>query len=144
MNFLPVSVNISGKRLLIIGGGKVAHHKASILSRFTDEATVISPSFHEGFASLPFKRITKEYEKTDLAGAFLIYICTGDRELNAAIKADAADLGILASVCDNPALCDFISPAIYKKDNITVAVSSNGLDVKRAIETRDRIMNYEL
>ena len=139
MNFLPISVNISGKRLLIIGGGNVAFHKASILSRFTDEATVVSPAFHDGFASLPFARIKKEYEKTDLHGAFLVYICTGDHELNAQIKADAENMGILASLCDDPASCDFISPAIHKTGDITVAVSSNGRDVRRSIAIRNRI-----
>ena len=148
MNFLPISINISGKKILIIGGGKVACHKASVLSRFTDEATVISPSFHDGFRSLPFETIAKEYEKTDLDGAFLVYVCTENRELNARIKSDAEDAGILTSVCDNPSLCDFISPAIYKHDNVTIAVSSNARNVSQSIgirnEIRESIRNGQL
>jgi siroheme synthase-like protein len=140
-NFLPVSVNISGKRILIIGGGNVGFHKASVLSRFTDRATVISPKFHEGFGNLSFELIEKEYQKTDLTGAFLVYICTGNPVLNEQIKRDAEELGIQASVCDNPQLCDFISPAIYKEDNVTIAVSTNAGNVYQAIDIRNQIQD---
>ncbi|GAB6012477.1 precorrin-2 dehydrogenase/sirohydrochlorin ferrochelatase family protein [Viscerimonas tarda] len=138
-NFLPISINITGKRILIIGGGKVGYHKASILNRFTDKAVIVSPDFHEGFGSLPFEQIRKEYDKSDLRGAFLVYICTENEQLNAEIKAECESLGILASVCDNPQLCDFISPAIYKDDNFTVAVSSNARDVRQAIHIRNQV-----
>lgn len=139
LNFLPVSINITGKRILIIGGGKVGYHKATILHRFTDKATIISPQFHEGFDSLPFDRIEKPYEKDDLKGAFLVYVCTENEALNAQIKADAESLSVLTSVCDNPVLCDFVSPAIYKDEHVTVAVSSNARDVYQSIDIRDQI-----
>ena len=139
MDFLPISINIVGKKILIVGGGKVAFHKAAILSRFTNRATIISPEYHEGFDRLPFERITKTYEPEDLRGAFLVYACTGDDALNVRIGRDAAALGVLASVCDNPALCDFISPAIHREGYITVAVSSDARNVRQSIAIRNRI-----
>ncbi|GHT24479.1 porphyrin biosynthesis protein [Bacteroidia bacterium] len=139
MTFLPVSLNISDKRILLIGGGRVAFHKASVLQRFTDDATVISPAFHDGFASLPFRLVRKEYAPDDLEGAFLVYICTENAALNEAIKAECTKRGILASVCDHPALCDFISPAVWKSGNITIAVSSNAQNVRQSIALRDKI-----
>lgn len=114
-------------------------HKATILHRFTDEATVISPEFKEGFADLPFTLVQKEYEASDLDGAFLIYICTENHDLNAQIKHDAEQRGILASVCDNPPLCDFTSPAIFKDGDLMIAVSSNAKDVHRSMSIRDAI-----
>lgn len=137
--FLPVAINITGKKIVIIGGGRVGLHKATILSRYTTNATVISPSFRQGFESLPFTLVTKEYDPDDLNGAFIVYICTENTQLNARIKQDAEKRGILAGVCDNPALCDFISPAIHSHDGIFIAVTSNGRDVKRSIRIRDRI-----
>ena len=137
--FLPVSVNITGRKILIIGGGKVGFHKATILSRFTVNAIIISPEFHEGFASLPFTLIKKRYAQSDLEGAFLVYICTENEQLNRQIKEDARALGILASVCDNPSLCDFVSPAIFSEGHITISVASNAKDVRRSIAIRDRI-----
>ena len=139
LNFLPISINITNKRILIIGGGKVGYHKATILSRFTDMAIIISPQFHEGFNSLPFQLIKKSYDVEDLKGAFLVYVCTENEELNALIKRDAERFGILTSVCDNPILCDFTSPAIYKDENITVAVASNARNVYQSIDIRNQI-----
>ncbi|GHU91499.1 hypothetical protein FACS1894155_11220 [Bacteroidia bacterium] len=98
LNFLPVAINITGKKILIIGGGKVGYHKAGILSRFTDKVTVVSPEFHEGFGSLPFTLIEKEYSKDDLDGVFLVYICTENESLNVQIKKDAEQKGILSGV----------------------------------------------
>jgi siroheme synthase-like protein len=137
--FLPISINIKDKLVILIGGGKTAFHKATLLCRFTQKATVISPDFHEGFEQLPFRLVRKNYEISDLEGAFLVYICTEQPELNASVKADCEKRGILANVCDNPALCDFVSPAIYKEGNITVAVSSNAENVRQSIDIRNRI-----
>lgn len=139
LNFLPVAINITDKKIIIIGGGKVGYHKASILFRFTDKATVISPEFHKGFESLPFGLIKKEYSADDLDGAFLVYVCTEDEALNAQIKRDAEQKGILTSVCDNPILCDFTSPAIFKQGNVNIAVTSNARDVYQSINIRNQI-----
>lgn len=140
MNFLPISINVTNKKILLIGGGKVATHKASIIARFiTDNVTVISPDFTTEIRQLPFTFIQKNYDKNDLKDFFLVYVCTGDHELNRQIKADAEELGILTSVCDAPLLCDFVSPAIFKQEHLTIAVSSNAQNVYQSIAVRDRI-----
>lgn len=139
MHYLPISINIATARILIVGGGQVATHKAQILSRFTNEATVIAPTISDEIKALQFRCIQKEFEPTDLADVNILFVCTGNHALNAKIKQLAAKQGILASVCDNPALCDFVSPAIHRHDNITIAVGSDAQDVKRSIRIRDRI-----
>lgn len=145
MNFLPININIEGKKIVIVGGGRVGLHKATILSRFTDEATIVSPQFKEGFESLPFTLVQKSYEPSDLEGALLVYVCTENAELNEQIKRDAEERHVLASVCDSPKLCDFTSPAIFREGNLAVAVSSNATDVRLAMRIRDSIReNFEL
>ena len=139
MHFLPVNINIENRRILIIGGGRVGLHKAQILARYTDSATVVSPAFRDGFDALPFTLVRKEYVPQDLDGAFMVYICTENSELNRQIKQDARQRGVLASVCDCPELCDFTSPAIFRKNNMTVAVASDAKDVRRSMKIRDAI-----
>lgn len=146
MNFLPININIEGAKIVIVGGGRVGLHKAQILSRFTDSATVISPSFRSGFEALPFTLVNKEYDPSDLDGALLVYACTEVPTLNEQILADAHARGILCSVCDAPRLCDFTSPAIFRpgKGDVLVAVSSNARDVRRSMSIRDSIQrNWE-
>lgn len=137
--FLPISLNVTNKRILIIGGGKVATHKAQIINRFIDNVVVVSPEFTDEILQLPFKFIKKEYEKTDLEGAFLVYVCTENHTLNESIKKDAENLNILTSVCDAPLLCDFVSPAIHKEGHLTIAVSSNAQNVHQSIKVRNSI-----
>lgn len=139
LKFLPISINVTDKPILLIGGGKVATHKAQIMARFIDKATVIAPEFTDEILQLPFQFIKKQYEKSDLNGYFLVYVCTGDHELNATIKKDAEEAGILTSVCDAPLLCDFVSPAIYNDKHISIAVSSNAQNVYQSIEVRNKI-----
>ena len=123
----------------MIGGGRVATHKGTILARFVQNITVVAPHFTDEISQLPFSFITKKYDRGDLKGAFMVYICTENHELNQTIKNDAEDLGILASVCDNPLLCDFVSPAIHKEGNITISVGSNAQNVHQAIDIRNQI-----
>ena len=142
MQFLPISINVTNKKILIIGGGKVATHKATILERFVNKVTVIAPDFTDEIRQLPFTFIEKEYESSDLNGFFLVYVCTGNHDLNKLIKKEAEAKGILTSVCDSPFLCDFISPAIHKEGNITIAVGSSGQLVIKSIEIRNQIKEF--
>ena len=139
MDYLPITINIVSANILIVGGGKVATHKAQILARFTDRATVIAPEITDNLKALPFHVIEKEFEASDLDDVQILFVCTGNHDLNHEIKRLAAERHILTSVCDDPAQCDFISPAIYRNDNLTIAVGSDSRDVKRSIRVRHRI-----
>ncbi|MDD4970424.1 MAG: bifunctional precorrin-2 dehydrogenase/sirohydrochlorin ferrochelatase [Paludibacter sp.] len=139
LQFLPISINVTNKKILLIGGGKVATHKGSIMARFVNQVTVIAPEFTPEIKQLPFTFIEKEYEKSDLEGFFLVYVCTGDHELNRRIKQDAETLDILTSVCDAPFLCDFVSPAIHKEGHITISVASNAQNVYQSVDIRNQI-----
>jgi siroheme synthase-like protein len=139
MDFLPICIRIKDAHILIVGGGKVATHKAQILSRFTDQATVIAPQVTEEMRALPFRIVEKPFEATDLEGVSLLFVCTGDHTLNHEIRELAHKRHILTSVCDDPEACDFISPAIYREGNLTVAVASDSKDVKRSIRVRNKI-----
>ena len=139
LQFLPISINVTGKKILLIGGGKVATHKGQILARFVNQVTVISPDFTIEIKELPFTFIEKEYEKSDLNGFFLVYVCTGNHELNRQIKEDSESTGILTSVCDAPMLCDFVSPAVHKQGHVTISVASNAQNVYQSVSIRNQI-----
>ena len=138
-SFLPIGIRIEGRKIVIAGGGNVAFHKASILSHYTDNVTVVSPEFRKGFEELGFTLVRSEFGPEHLEGAWLLYACTGDSAVNRAIKDMAHEKGILVSVCDSPADCDFISPAVFRDGCMTVAVGSDSRDVRRSIRVRDRV-----
>ncbi len=137
--FLPISLNITCKKILVVGGGRIADHKICFLEQFTRNITVVALGVCDSIKAKGCSFKEKPYEKSDLEGAFLEYACTNIRELNLRIKTDTETLGILTNVVDNPGLCDFVSPAIYKRDHFTIAVGSNGQDVHGAIKVRNKI-----
>ena len=139
MDFLPINLRINRGKILIVGGGRVATHKALILRRFTENIMVVAPEISETLQSLPFEKKPKAFDSSDLNGISIVYACTGKSLLNQEIKAAATERGILANICDNPSLCDFTSPAIFSSDGITIAVSSDAKDVKRSIRVRNII-----
>lgn len=142
MIFLPVSLNITDKKILIIGGGRIASHKIGFLEQFTKNISIVALEVIDSIKTKGYDYKEKAYEKSDLEGAFLVYACTNIVELNQKVKSDAESLGILANVVDNPKLCDFVSPAIYKHNHITVAVGSNAQEVHRSIAVRNKIKQW--
>jgi precorrin-2 dehydrogenase / sirohydrochlorin ferrochelatase len=142
MSFLPISINLDGKKIVLIGGGRIAYHKIGFLEPFTSDISVIAIEVLDKIKDLGYAYKEKAYEKSDLDGAFLVYACTNNIELNLKVKRDAAALGILTNVVDNPAYCDFVSPAIYRKGHMTVAVGSNAQEVMKSIEWRNRIKEF--
>ncbi len=137
--FLPLNVRIDDKKILFVGGGNIAMHKIQTIELYTHNITVIAPDIHDDLREKGFELIRKEYEKSDLEGFFLVYAATDNIEVNRRVKNDAAARGIMVNVVDNRELSDFISPAIFKQGEMTVAVSSNGQNVKKAVALRNRI-----
>jgi precorrin-2 dehydrogenase / sirohydrochlorin ferrochelatase len=142
MMFLPISLNITNKEILIIGGGKVAYHKIKLILPYTSNLRIIAKEVCDEIKALNLFYTEKAYEKSDLKDSFLVYACTNIIELNQQVHKDAQELKILVNVVDNPPLCDFVSPAIFKKEHMTVAVGSNAQDVYASIKWRDKIKDY--
>ena len=133
----PIMLNINNKKCVVVGGGKVALRKAQKLIECDGTVTVISPEFTDGFGG--FNTIQKEYEKTDLDGAFLVTAATDDKALNHKITADAREMKILAYAVDDADASDFILPASKTAGDITVAASTNGKFPFLAKRLRDEI-----
>lgn len=141
-NFMPISIDISSKKILIIGGDESAFKKLMILQRFNAEVEVIGRRICDGIKISGVKYFEKPYHKQFLAGYFMLYSCTNNPFLDRQILMDGMEMGVLVNIHDNPGLCQFVSPAIYKNKNITVAVGSNAENVYESINLRDAIKTF--
>ena len=141
-NFLPISFDISGQKILIIGGGSSAAKKIRILQRFDAEIEVMAEHFSDEVLNAGVVCIQKSYEKSDLRNFVMLYSCTNNPALDQQILADGKEAGVLVNIHDNPALCQFVSPAIYKDGDITVAVASNATNVYESIRLRNLIQEF--
>ncbi|MGE4353869.1 MAG: bifunctional precorrin-2 dehydrogenase/sirohydrochlorin ferrochelatase [Oscillospiraceae bacterium] len=120
----PMFVDLSGKRAVVIGGGKIGMRRARVLRDFGAQVTVIDPApGGEGFY-----RIYRGYEPGDLEEAFLCVAATNDRAVNHAVYEEAERLRIPISVADNQEECGFFFPAVCIAENLVAGVVSDGED----------------
>ncbi|MFV0590394.1 MAG: bifunctional precorrin-2 dehydrogenase/sirohydrochlorin ferrochelatase [Draconibacterium sp.] len=138
-NFLPISINIANQKILIIGGGPDAFKKLRILHRFDAEVEILASEVCDEIRQSGVKCIEAGYDKKYLKDYLLVYSCLDDEELDLQIVKDCTEARVLVNIHDKPALCQFVSPAIYRQGNITVAVGSNGENVYESIRIRDFI-----
>ena len=137
--FLPICINVAEIKIVMIGGGNVALQKLTTLCLFAKNISVYALDVLPTIKDLPLTFIECEYTKKLLAGAKIVYACTNNRELNRSIGIDAHSFGALVNVADDPDNCDFISPALFNRDEMSVAVSSNGKKAKQSVLWRDAI-----
>ncbi len=137
--FLPISIDIANEKILVIGGGPDALKKLRILQRFEAEVEVLAPEVCEEIKQSGVKYIETEYDKKYLRDYLMVYSCLDDEDADQQIVKDCREARVLVNIHDKPALCQFVSPAIYRQGNITVAVGSNGENVHESIRIRDLI-----
>lgn len=129
--YYPIFLDISKKPCLVVGGGKVAERKVSILLKFRGTIKVVSPRISSTLQKLAEKGkiyiYLKEYDANDLGGVALVFAATDVETINKKICKDAEERNIPVNVVDNPSLCDFIVPSIVKKDPILIAISTSGM-----------------
>ena len=128
----PLNVDLSGRSLILVGGGKVAERKVrGILSAGTETSIcVIAPKItmvlqeHAAAGRLCWKQAC--YADGILEGAFLVYAATDLREVNAAVAAEAKRRGIPVNVIDDPAASTFQVPASIRRGELILSVSTAG------------------
>ncbi|WP_321306714.1 bifunctional precorrin-2 dehydrogenase/sirohydrochlorin ferrochelatase [Marinifilum fragile] len=140
--FLPIAIDITNKKILIIGGGEDAYKKLKILQRSTDLVEVLAPNIISWIKNTGIRYHEQHYDKDVLKNYYLIYSCVDDPVFVQQLIRDCREANVLLNVHDQPDFCEFVSPAIYKQDNISIAVSSNGEDVFKSIKIRNQLKDY--
>ncbi|RKY23031.1 MAG: bifunctional precorrin-2 dehydrogenase/sirohydrochlorin ferrochelatase [Planctomycetota bacterium] len=125
--YYPVCLDLSGKKCLVVGGGKVALHKARDLLSAGADVTAAAPRFDRGFQRLKdVKLLRKAYGPADLRGCAVVIAATSDPEVNKQVCLDARRRKVLVNVVDMPRMCDFIVPAVLRRGDMTISVSTGG------------------
>ncbi|RUT73457.1 precorrin-2 dehydrogenase/sirohydrochlorin ferrochelatase family protein [Ancylomarina longa] len=140
--FLPIAIDIAEKKILIIGGGEDAYKKLKILQRSTNLIEVLAPKIINWIKNTGIVFHEKAYHKNLLKDYYLIYSCVDDPVFVQQLIQDSKAANVLLNIHDQPDFCEFVSPAIYKSNNISIAVSSNGEDVYKSIKIRNQLKDY--
>jgi precorrin-2 dehydrogenase/sirohydrochlorin ferrochelatase len=130
MTLFPMFMKLEGRSCLVVGAGTVGEPKISSLIEAGASVRVVA--LHATAAVAEWARtgaITWEaraFNSADLEGAFLVIAATNSRDLNAAIFREAGQRNILCNVVDDPGYCDFYYPAVVRRGDLQIAISTNG------------------
>lgn len=137
----PIMMNLKHKKIVVIGGGKVASRKITALLKEEAEVTVISTSLHPEIMAEKVNWQQKKYEADDLTGAALIFACTNDDAVNEQVLADASSAQWV-NVTSNKYVSEFFNVATAKVNGLSVSVSTEGVSPMRAKKIREQLEGY--
>lgn len=127
MAYFPFMMELEGRKGLIVGGGHIALHKLRVLSGFGASLHVVAPQIREEIRGMEYVQCYDRcFEETDLEGMDFVVAATADRALNYYVSDCCRRRGIPVNAVDMKEACSFIFPAMIRKDDVLVAISTGG------------------
>ena len=131
MSGLPILIEGSAVRVLLVGGGTVASRKAAVLLEAGAQLRIVAPAIHDDLramaASGRVELVERAYQRDDVGDAQLVVAATDDRAVNAAVLADAQAASRLVNVADAPAAGSFSTMATPRAGELVIGVSAGGV-----------------
>jgi len=141
MPYYPVFLNLEGKSVLIVGGGKVAQRKVETLLEcgaiIQLVARELTPALEKFKAQQRVAHLAMEFQDAQLKDVFMVIAATDDAALNQKVSKAARARGLLVNAVDQPADCNFIVPAVLRRGGLQIAVSTSGQSPALAKKIRE-------
>jgi precorrin-2 dehydrogenase/sirohydrochlorin ferrochelatase len=141
--FYPLFLDLRDKPVLLVGGGVVAERKTHALfeagARVTLVAPEITPALRKLEESGAIRVLERRFLESDLDGAVLVISATDDVVVQVQVAAAARARGVLVNTVDQPPLCDFIVPAVVRRGDVIVAISTSGKSPALAAALRAKL-----
>ncbi|WP_214415180.1 uroporphyrinogen-III C-methyltransferase [Sphaerisporangium fuscum] len=138
-----LGLRLNGRRVLVVGGGRVAQRRVPTLLEAGASVTLVSPSVTPALDDLIADGLItwerRRYQVGDCDGAWLVQACTDDRTVNAAVAAEAEAKRVWCVRADDRDASAAWTPASGRVDEISVAVTAGG-DPRRAAGIRDAVV----
>lgn len=134
----PLHLELTGKRVLVVGGGPVAVRRARAAHACGADVLMVAPDFPGGAPDdLPFPVARRRFADTDLDGAWLVLTCTG--VVDAHVAALCRDRRLWCVRSDDHRGSDAWVPAVMRVDEVVVSITS-GRDPRRSVRLRDTLV----
>lgn len=141
--YYPIFLNIEGMPCLVIGGGEVAERKIASLLQNGACVTVISPAVTPAIKNLieagKILWLSRAFAQGDTAGNYLVISATNQEEVNQRVFEECRAARILVNVVDDPAKCGFLVPAVVRRGDLAIAVSTGGASPLVARQIRQEL-----
>lgn len=143
-------IDLENKRSVVVGGGRIALRKTRGLIEAGASITLISPEVEPELRKLAESNsiiwLPRKYREGDLGNAFLVIAATNDPDANHQIWREAAKVECLINVVDDPKHSNFILPAVVKRGEIQISISTGGSSpalARRLREDLEKIITPE-
>ena len=144
--YYPVFLALEGKTCLVVGGGAVAWRKVRALLECGASVIVVSPALCPGLKQMAdLQQISarvKEFAPEDVKDVFLVIAATDKNDVNEQVARAARERKIPVNVVDDARLSDFILPAVLRRGELTIAISTSGKSPALARKLRDQLERY--
>ena len=142
-HLFPMFLKLEGKRCLVVGAGKVGEPK---IGRLIDTGASIhvialeaSDAVHGWSRDNKITLELRAFVPEDLDGVSLAVVATASRSVNETIYREARRRGVLCNVVDVPEYCDFYYPAVVRRGDLQIAVSTGGQSPSLAQKIRQQL-----
>jgi len=137
---LPIILDLTGRKALVVGGGRIAYRKAKALADEGAQVTVISPNLVDDFSTMPNATLVQRtFEAGDTEGFQLVITATGNHAVDQLIYDEGNARGTWVNSADDPDRCSFYLAATHRDGNVIVAVSTEGKSPALASHLRNTI-----
>ena len=130
MTLFPMFLKLEGRSCLVVGAGVVGEPKIESLVTAGAVVRVIAPWVSRAVAAWVQAGViaweAREFVTSDLDEVFLVIAATSSRQVNETIFRQARQRNILCNVVDDPEHCDFYYPAVVRRGDLQLAISTNG------------------
>jgi precorrin-2 dehydrogenase/sirohydrochlorin ferrochelatase len=142
-SLFPMFMKLSGKECLVVGAGRVGEPKigglidtGALIHVVAIEASVqVREWANAGKIDLELRA----FSASDLDGKFLAVVATASASLNKLVYHQAQRRGVLCNVVDVPEYCDFFYPAVVRRGDLQIAISTAGQSPSLAQKLRQQL-----
>jgi len=142
-SLFPMFLKLEGRQCLVVGAGKVGEPKIAGLLEAGARVRVVSleasPTVRDWASAGKLELELRAFTPEDLDGAFLAVVATNIRTLNELVYHEAQRRGVLCNVVDVPDLCDFYYPAVVRRGDLQIAISTAGQSPSLAQRIRQQL-----
>jgi precorrin-2 dehydrogenase / sirohydrochlorin ferrochelatase len=143
LHLFPLFLKLRGRRCLVVGAGKISEAKIAGLLEAGAKVDVVAPSATAQIEQWHKKRKIKlrrrPFHPSDLKRAFLVVAATNSPKAHRAIFREAQRRNVLCNIVDVPALCDFYYPAVVRRGQLQIAISTAGASPSLARRLREEM-----
>jgi uroporphyrin-III C-methyltransferase/precorrin-2 dehydrogenase/sirohydrochlorin ferrochelatase len=124
-DLLPLFLNLTGRPVLLVGGGVVAAGKCAQLVAAGADVHVVAPRVSDAIRRTTVRISAREFDPRDLDGVWLV-VAAAAPAVNRHVAAAASERRLFVNAVDDPTNASAYMGGVVRRGRVAIAVSTNG------------------